>query len=237
MHRSEVRGTGATQHGGVVTLVLAAGVVLAVVVAGWWFLIRSEPASAPEIRTADTVPGGTLDGKWRIKPGDLLGSYVQYRVRQQLVGALESDATGRTSDITATLTVNGSTISDVKVDANLTTLVSDKQDRDKKIQQDGLQSNQFPTATFVLAEPIKLDSAPRKGEKVTADAIGDFTLHGVTKRVTFPLEGRWDGETVQVVGKIPIRFADYGITPPSIGGFVTVADKGRMEIQLFFLKS
>jgi hypothetical protein len=54
--------------------------------------------------------------------------------------------------------------------------------------------------------------------------------------VTLPLEGRWDGETVQVIGKIPIKFADYNITPPNIGGFVTVADNGRMEIQLIFLK-
>ena len=54
--------------------------------------------------------------------------------------------------------------------------------------------------------------------------------------MTLPLEGRWDGETVQVIGKIPITFADYGITPPNIGGFVTVADNGRMEIQLIFLK-
>jgi hypothetical protein len=41
---------------------------------------------------------------------------------------------------------------------------------------------------------------------------------------------------VQVVGKVPIQFADYGITPPNIGGFVTVAGEGRMELQLFFLK-
>jgi polyisoprenoid-binding protein YceI len=65
---------------------------------------------------------------------------------------------------------------------------------------------------------------------------GNLTLHGVTRAVTVPVEGRWDGETVQVVGQIPIEFADYDITPPSVGGFVTVADKGAMELQLVFLK-
>src|SRR5262249_52612725 len=108
---------------------------------------------------------------------------------------------------------------------------------DNKMKTDGLQTNQFPTATFVLTEPIHLKAPPAKGAKVTADATGDLTLHGVTKRVTLPLEGRWDGETVQVVGKIPITFADYGISPPNIGGFVSVADKGRMELELNFVKS
>jgi hypothetical protein len=31
--------------------------------------------------------------------------------------------------------------------------------------------------------------------------------------------------------------ADYGITPPDIGGFVSVADKGTVEFQLQFIKS
>ena len=43
-------------------------------------------------------------------------------------------------------------------------------------------------------------------------------------------------QTVQVVGELPIRFVDYGITPPNIGGFVTVAGDGTMELQLFFAK-
>jgi hypothetical protein len=38
-----------------------------------------------------------------------------------------------------------------------------------------------------------------------------------------------------VVGTLPIRFADYSITTPSIGP-ITVEDHGTMELHLFFLK-
>ncbi len=225
------------QHGGILTwVVVAIVVVVGGVSAVYWFAIRSEAEPVPELETTNTVPGGTLDGTWVVKPTDLLGSLVQYRVTEQFAGALESEATGSTSRIKATLTVDGSTISDVSVEANMRSLESDKVRRDEKLRTDGLQTDQFPTAAFVLAEPIELGAVPVKGKRVEADATGDFTLHGITKRVTIPLEGRWDGETVQVVGKLPILFADYGITPPNIGGFVTVADKGRIEIQLFFLK-
>ena len=53
----------------------------------------------------------------------------------------------------------------------------------------------------MLTEPITLAAVPAAGETITAEATGDFTLHGVTKQVTIPLEGRWDGKQVQVVGQ------------------------------------
>lgn len=227
----------AGQSGGVVTTII---VIALVAVAGfgvfWWFFVRSDAAPAPEVSTGATVPGGTLDGAWEINPTDQFGSFVQYRVKEQLVGAIvESDTTGRTSAITATMTINGTTVDKVSVEVDMASLESDRTRRDEKMATDGLQTNQFPTATFVLAEPVELGSPP-KGIRIDTAATGDLTLHGVTRRVTVPLEGRWDGETVEVVGRIPIEFADYGITPPNIGGFVTVADKGRMELKLIFLK-
>jgi hypothetical protein len=51
------------------------------------------------------------------------------------------------------------------------------------------------------------------------------------------MEGRWDGRRIQVVGRLPIVFADYRIDPPNIGGFVTVEDRGEMELQLFFVRA
>jgi polyisoprenoid-binding protein YceI len=226
------------QRGAILTWFIVALVI--VVVGGaavYWFAIRSDADPVPELETTNnTVPGGTLDGTWRIRKTDQFGSFVQYRVKEQLVGALESETTGRTSAIKATLEVDGSTITAVSVEAEVSKLESDMVRRDEKLQTDGLQTDLFPTATFVLTEPIELGSVPRKGARVTADAVGDFTLHGVTKQVTIPLEGRWDGESVQVVGRVPIEFADYGISPPNIGGFVTVADKGRVEVQLIFVK-
>jgi polyisoprenoid-binding protein YceI len=214
---------------------LAVVVVVAGGAAIWWFFVRSEAAPRPKIEETNVVAGGTVDGHWVIAPDGK--SFVQYRVKEQLASiGIETDATGRTTDVTGSMTIAGTTVSDVTVTARLATLASDQDRRDRFIRDNGLQSNQFPTATFVLTEPITLAQPPQKGEKVTTDATGDFTLHGITKRVTLPLIGRWDGETVQVVGELPIRFVDYGITPPNIGGFVSVAGDGHMELQLFFTK-
>jgi hypothetical protein len=62
-------------------------------------------------------------------------------------------------------------------------------------------------------------------------------LHGVTKDVTVPLQGRWDGKQIQVVAKLPIVFSDYGITAPTAPAVASVDDHGEMEMQLVFDKS
>ena len=83
--------------------------------------------------------------------------------------------------MTGTLKIDGTTISDVSVTADLRTLKSDKEMRDNRIHSIGLESDKFPEAKFVLTEPIELAAVPAAGETVKADATGDFTLHGVTR--------------------------------------------------------
>jgi polyisoprenoid-binding protein YceI len=228
---------GARRHeqGGIITFLMGAIVVLvAVAVAGWWFLVRSDAAPRPKLEDTEVVAGGTLDGRWVVEAGN--GSFVQYRVKEQFVGAVESEATGRTDQVAAEMTIAGPTVTAATVGASVASLTSDKDRRDRALHTSGLQADTFPQAKFVLTKPITLPQAPRKGEKVTTGATGDFTLHGITRPVTTDLEARWDGETVQVVGDFPVQFADYGITPPSIGGFVKVEGEGRAEMQLFFVK-
>jgi polyisoprenoid-binding protein YceI len=122
----------------------------------------------------------------------------------------------------------------VTITANLQALVSDESRRDNRLRTSGLETDTFPTAEFVLDEPIDLGAVPAAGETVEVTAMGSLTLHGVTRAVEVPLEARWDGSRVQVVGRLPIVFSDYDIEAPSIAGFVSVDDRGEMELQLFF---
>lgn len=225
------------ERGGVLTVLLILVLLLAAGAAAlWWFVIRSDPAPKPEIEQTQVVEGGTPDGTWTVAPD--ADSFVQYRVQEQLGGDLvESTATGRTTDVRASMTITGAEVPAVRVDANLAALRSDRDRRDDALRTRGLQTDQFPEATFVLTEPISLPGAPEPGELVRVDATGDLTLHGITRSVTFPLEARWDGRRIQVVGELPIRFAEFGITPPDVAGFVTVKDSGTIEVRLVFAKS
>jgi len=223
-------------------ILIAAAFGVVVIVGGGLFLgyklfIESNPKPPAKITKTTTVSGGTLDGTYRVAPGDT-NSFVGYRVQEQLVGgAIDQTATGRTSDITGSFTITGTTVKGVDVTADLRTLTSDRSQRDNAIKDRGLESNRFPEAKFVLTQPIEEPTLPATGETVTTTAKGDFTLHGVTKQVEIPVEGRWDGRDVQIVGRLHVVFADYGIQAPSSPVVASIDDQGDMEFQIFFRKA
>jgi polyisoprenoid-binding protein YceI len=228
-------------------LAVAVVLVVGVAVAGWYFFLRSDPEPRAAIEETPVVstqaPTGSgastasLDGTYTVKPGSS-SNFVGYRVTEKLfANVAQTTATGRTNDVTGTMTISGTTISDVTVTADLRSLSSDSSLRDGRIRDQGLESNRFPVAKFVLTTPITLASLPAAGETIKVDATGDFTLHGVTKKVTIPLEARWDGKAIQVVGTLPIVFGDYSITAPSSPLVASIDDHAEMEFQLFFASS
>ncbi len=87
-----------------------------------------------------------------------------------------------------------------------------------------METAEFPTATFVLTEPIDFGQVPPEGEQITATATGDLTLHGVTRSVTFEVTAQIENGRVGVLGNIPVLFADYEIDNPSFG---PVGDRGQ----------
>lgn len=223
-------------------ILIAAGLGIVLVVGGGLFLayklfIETNPKPPAKITKTTTVGGGSLDGTYRVAPGDA-SNFVGYRVQEQLVGgAIDQTATGRTSDITGSFTITGTTVRDVSVTADLRTLTSDRSQRDNAIKDQGLESNRFPEAKFVLTAPIEEPNLPSAGQTVNTTASGDFTLHGVTKHVQIPVQGRWDGRDVQVVGRLHIVFADYGIQAPRSAVVASIDNQGDMEFQIFFRKT
>ena len=82
-------------------ILIATGVAVVLVVVGGGFLfyklvVETNPKPPAKITKTTTVGGGTLDGTYRVAPGDP-NSFVGYRVQEELVGgAIEQTATGRT---------------------------------------------------------------------------------------------------------------------------------------------
>jgi polyisoprenoid-binding protein YceI len=190
-------------------------------------------ASADPVATA--VAGGPaptgLEGAWTVDPS---GSFVGYRVQEQLASIGGNTAVGRTSSVTGSLTLEGTAITSVEMTADLTTLKSDDNRRDGQLARQGIQTSQFPTATFTLSQPIGLGTMPAEGQTVSATATGDLTLHGTTRSVQIPVQAQLSGGVVTVVGSIDIVFADYGIEPPSSFAVLSIDDHGIMEFQLVF---
>ena len=205
---------------------------------------RRRPASSGTVPVA-SVTAVSLDGTWTVDPtigsfdyaaNDFSGSWAGYRVQEQLVGVGGTVAVGRTPDITGAITLAGSQLTAADLTVDLTTLVSDQSMRDGQLARQGVQTDQFPTATFVLTQPIDLGAVPTDGQAVSVTAIGDLTIHGVTKNVQIPLTAKLTDDVIGVSGSLGFTWADFGMTQPSSMRVVSLADDVTMELQVFFRK-
>jgi polyisoprenoid-binding protein YceI len=215
-------------------LVAAAAVVLALPVG---VTAQSESPAPSQAGT------GSLDGTWTVDPtigsfdyaaGDFSGSWVGYRVQEELVGVGGVEAVGRTPDVSGSISLSGTTLTAAQLEADLTTLRSDQSMRDGQLGGQGIQTDQFPTATFVLTQPIELDSLPAENEPIQVTAVGDLTLHGVTQEVSIPLAAVRAGDVIGVAGSLTFAWEDFGMERPSSMRVVSLADDVTMELQVFF---
>lgn len=186
--------------------------------------------------TSDTMgpspeTSDSFDGDWVATDGSEFG----YRVNEVLAG-VDATAVGRSNQIDGALTIQGTTATAVSVEVDVATIESDDGLRDGKFRGDIMNTAEFPTASFVLTEPIQFGSIPAGDDTITATATGDLTLRGVTNSVTFEVTAQTTDGRIGVLGSIPVVFADYGIDNPSFGP-VRTEDEGTVEFVLVFDRS
>lgn len=237
---------------------LATGTVLVFILAalaayGLWYLflrpagpaaVGADPGGsfAAGLPASSPLASGDLAGDWTVdtsigSASDWSDSFVGYRVEEQLAGIGANTAVGRTPQVSGGVTIDGTIVTAGSINADLTALRSDDDRRDGQLGRQGIQTAQFPTATFTLGSPIDLGSIPSDRQKLTLTAHGQLTLHGVTKDVDVPLTAWLSGSTIVVQGSLPIAFADYGIEKPSSFAVLSIADHGTMELQLFLTRA
>jgi polyisoprenoid-binding protein YceI len=189
--------------------------------------------------TAASPVAGSLDGTWNVDTtlgniSDGTASFAGYRVQEQLVGVGGHTAVGRSTKVSGSLTLTGSVVSNVSITVDMTALTSDDSHRDDQLRRQAIETDNFPTAAFKTTAPIDLGTVPADGATVSVNAVGDLTLHGVTKSVTIPLQAKRQGGIMAVAGSLPIVFADYNIAKPNSFSVLSVDDHGTMELHLLF---
>ena len=205
-----------------------------------------QPGTNPQPGTTlqpGTTPGAAVgvDGDWTVDTSigsfsDYSSTWAGFRVAEVLDNIGNTEAVGRTPDVTGSLNLDGSMLSAVTIDVDLTTIRSDRERRDPAIQRT-LETSTYPTATFELTEPIELPEAPAEGVTYDLTAEGEMTIHGVTQPVQAELQARLVGDTIVVVGSVPFAFSDYGMAAPRAPIVLSVADGGSIEFQLFFTRA
>jgi polyisoprenoid-binding protein YceI len=192
--------------------------------------------------TAAATAGTDVSGTWNVDTTigefsyeDSTGTFVGFRVAEELAGIGSVDAVGRTPDVSGSLTIDGTTLTAVTIEANMASITTDDSRRDDRVLG-ALDTDQFPTATFVLTEPVDLGPGATTGEPLGVDAVGELTIRDVTQSVVFPLQAQLVNDTIVVVGQLEVVFADYGVSVPSAPIVLSAEDRGPIELQLFFTR-
>lgn len=193
------------------------------------------PTQPPAPVTAPPSATAAIDGNYNLVNPGVNDAGAGYRVLEDVpIGGPET-VVGRTSQVSGSLTISNGAVTAASVTVDARSLSTGVGLRDETLRNQYLESNAFPTSTFVLQAPIALSGVPGDGQVVSVSAAGSLTMHGQTRAVTASIQARRTGPVIEVVGQIPVKLGNFGIQRPDALGR-TVRDDATVEFKVYFAK-
>jgi hypothetical protein len=211
--------------------------------------IAAAPASGSEAggTGAAAASGGTADavltdatGTWVVDTTVAAfdtatgsGTWVGYRIDEELSGVGAFTAVGRTPEVTGTIVIDGSTVTSASVDAVLTGLQSDNGSRDGRIRS--LFSGR--DARFTLTEPLAFGAVPEPGQSIAVSAAGLLRIGDIEQPVVMEISATVLQGRLVLAGSTIVTLADFEVTVPSAPIVLGVSDVATVELQLYLSRA
>ena len=216
-------------------LLAGTGVVLVFIVAGMLYtshfasaVTQTQSHTAPGAVTATGTPIPTTGLKtFQIVPAQTTASYSVY---ENLIfqSKPNNDAIGTTHSVQGSFKIRTGAsplVAAMNITVDLRTLQSDAQKRDSFIQQNSLQTDTYPNATFVSVSTQGLPSSYSGGQTVHFQLTGNLTMHGKTNKEVFDVQGKVVGNTITGTATSTIYMTDFGIQPPNLANIAIAQNK------------
>jgi polyisoprenoid-binding protein YceI len=107
-------------------------------------------------------------------------------------------------------------VASMNVSVDLRTLQTDSERRDNFVKQNYLETDQYPTATFVSTCATNLPVNYVDGQEAHFQITGNLTLHGKTNQEVFDVQGKLVGNSTTGIATSTIYMTDFGIQPPNL---------------------
>lgn len=160
-------------------------------------------------------------------------SQASFTVTEELAGQGLNDAVGTTNAVIGTIVIDndGNPLICSRIDVDLRTLVTDESRRDARIQ-DALNTSDHPVATFIVTEITSLDGSLEDGNETELTLVGNLTINGVEKQVSWHAMVTLEDGTVTGSATTLIRFDDYGVNKPVMGPVMSIEDEVTLIIDI-----
>jgi polyisoprenoid-binding protein YceI len=103
-------------------------------------------------------------------------------------------------------------------------LQSDESRRDNLIKRETLDTSKYPMAMFVPRQVQGLPSPLPSSGQITFQLLGDLTVHGVSKPVTWDVTAQFAPSSVTGSATTNVNITDFGMTPPKAGPVLAIED-------------
>lgn len=136
--------------------------------------------------------------------------------------------TGEATIVPATLEQGSLRFSIRSASVEVTDDVSDKDRNDiqSRMRQDVLETDAYPEIVF---ESSQIAANKMGDTQFSANAVGNLSLHGVTRGETIYAQVSLAGDTLRAYGEFSLRQTDYGIKLVSVaGGTLKVKDEVKI---------
>lgn len=187
------------------------------------------PAASAKQLTVDGTRSVLVLRVWKEGPGSVFAHDHVARATK-LSGAVRWDpAHPNASSVEVTVAADGLVMDEPSIRRRFDMPLI--KDVDRRSIQRTMQSAQqldvakFPTITF---RSKRVDGAGDGKLRIT----GTFTLHGVSREVTFAATLDQRGEYLHANGSFRFRQSDFGITPYSFGSTVRNQDEVELQVEL-----
>ena len=125
---------------------------------------------------------------------------------------------------------NGAWDIQARVVVKAAAMVTGNASRDRNMREKVLETDRYPEIVFE-ARRIRADlSRLRPGERFTAEAEGDLTVHGKTAPLRVPIDVLVQADSVVLEGSFPLSWKQYELNDPSFG-IVTVRDPLKVKFR------
>jgi polyisoprenoid-binding protein YceI len=190
--------------------------------------VSSSPISS-STTTGTAIPGSST---FQIVPAQTTAMYSVY---ENLIfqNKPNNDAVGTTHSVQGNFSIRTGAsplVSGMTITVDLRTLQTDSSMRDRYVQQHALETDTYPTATFISISTQGLPTSYSDGQNVHFQLTGNMTMHGKTNKEVFDVQGKVAGNTVTGTATSTIYMTDFGIQPPNLANIAISQNKVLITI-------
>lgn len=228
---------GLSLHVKQITLAALALLLIGAAALTYSYLKPPAQASAPiEAVALDAPAAATADAEARVFEIVPDASQARFVIDEVLQGAPKT-VVGTTNQVAGQIALDLTDLDTAQVGSiriNARTFATDSEQRNRAIQNRILKTDQHEYITFTPTRLIGLPDTTAVGTTVPFQVVGDLTIGGVTREVTFDATltpaaaDRLEGQA-----STTIRYADWGLSIPQVPMVAGVAD--TVQLQLAFV--